>query len=201
MKGLSVEPGERTACVMSTWPARRDVEIIRRADRAPAPRRSRRRPTTMATDMSGPSALARSRRAFRARFCRAASMVSRCTLRVRRCRERLRRRHAARASASACAPSATGSCLARAISSSRHQCPSPAMRSSTRSRAALRGVRRSGRGGALPAIAAAPPAAPPRRASAAAAPCRNRRARRRGCLRDCRHRARGQIERRGSRPC
>ena len=28
MNGLSVEPGERSACVMSTWPARRAIEII-----------------------------------------------------------------------------------------------------------------------------------------------------------------------------
>ncbi len=43
--------------------------------------------------------------------------------------------------------------------------------------------------GALRAIAAAPPAAPPRRSSACAAPCRNRRARRRARLRDCRRTA------------
>ena len=52
----------------------------------------------------------------------------------------------------------------------------------------------------LPAPAAARRAAPPRPASAGAAPCRDRRARRRGCPRCCRHRARASDRGRGSRP-
>ena len=64
-------------------------------------------------------------------------------------------------------------------------------RGRARGRARCARPRSSGRAGAAPAIAAARPAAPPRRASAGAAPCRNRRARPRARLRDCRHRARG----------
>ncbi len=55
--------------------------------------------------------------------------------------------------------------------------------------------------GAIPATAAAPPEARLRRATAGAAPCRNRRARRRGCLPDCRHRAPASDRATEFRPC
>ena len=61
--------------------------------------------------------------------------------------------------------------------------------------------RRACRAAALPAPAAAPPAAPLRRCSAGAAPCRNRRARRRARLRDCRRTAPASDSGRARRPC
>ena len=78
---------------------------------------------------------------------------------------------------------------------------SAAMRSSTRVTGALVRDRASDRAAALPAIAAAQPAAPLPSASAASAPCRNRPARLRECLRDCRHKAQATDRAQGFHPC
>ena len=61
--------------------------------------------------------------------------------------------------------------------------------------------RPNGPAGAVPAIAAARPGARLRRATGAWAPCRNRRARPRGCLRGCRHRAPASGRAKAPRPC
>ena len=189
MKGLSVEPGERTACGHVDLAGAALVEIVGGRDagqhlagRVDRPRGSR------------PRCRRRARGRARARGLRGSSAASRRWSVDARCAPARPR------------PPASAACgasigiglravrhrlgLARATSSG-GMTPAAATRSSTRSRALRARVRRSGRAGAAPATAAARPAARPRRASAGAAPCRNRRATPRARLRDCRHRARG----------
>ncbi len=78
MKGLSAEPGERSARLMSTWPARRASK------KSAEPTRARTSPVALstariATEMCGPMARARSRASSCSDFCNDASMVRRCT--------------------------------------------------------------------------------------------------------------------------
>ena len=115
---------------------------------------------------------------------------------------------AATASSAACAASAgkslrhcgIGSRLAASASSARDDAARGGAIEHARAGARAR-PRDTCRGGALPAPAAAPPAAPPRRSSAGAAPCRNRRAKRRARLRDCRRTAPASDSGRARRPC
>ena len=166
------------------------VEIIGRGDAGAAPRRSRDRPRGSRPRCPG-RARGRARAPSSSRLFCSGRIDGEAVQRRGRARRRPpRRRRAAPASASACVPSGTGSCLAPrdlVEPESRRR----RRRGRARGRARRARPRPSGRAGAAPAIAAARPAAPPRRASGGAAPCRNRRATRRARLRDCRHRARG----------
>ena len=150
--------------------------------------------------MSGPSARARSRARSSSGFCSVGVDGERDAPCGRARRRSPDRPHAAPASASAGAPPAPVSALAQRDLVGRN---APVARDAIEHAVAraLRDARPSGRAGALPATAASRPAARLRRATAASAPCRNRRARPRARLRDCRHRARGRDRARGSRPC
>ena len=199
MNGLSVEPGERSACVMSTWPARRVVEIIRRADAgehfAGRVVDHEDRDREVGAERARPLA----RQFLEALLQASRRWSSRCTCCVRRGRDRPDRRHAAPASASAGARPATVSRLAQRDLVGRNDARrgDAVEHAVARARAAAR----SGRAGAAPAIAAAPPAAPPRPASAARLLAEIGERRGADAFEIAAIGREGQIERQGSRPC
>ena len=148
--------------------------------------------------MSGPSARARSRASSSRLFCKIASMV---------------RRWMPRSGAAATAASAAcGAEHRHRLAPIRHRlvlCPLDLIQRHGAGRGdaiehAVAGVARGSDGAVgaalLRRLRQRDQRAPPRPASGGAAPCRNRPARRRARLRDCRHRAQGSDRARGSRP-
>ena len=197
MKGFSVEPGERSVLVMSIQPERL---ASKKSAEPTSPRISpvMASASTIATDTRGPSFCAASR---------ATASSPSCTLLLDRqlvarlgrlrcaapCRRRGRRAPAGRARW----PD-TSSSAARAASRSPSR---PAVDHAGEHAVArgLRGFEVAVGPAASRAIAAGRRAVRLPKPSAASAPCRNRRARRRARLRDCRHRARASGSAPGSR--
>ncbi len=190
MNGFSAEPGERSAARHVDGAgalARRDS---RRCRPGPAPRRVALSITRIAAESCASERARRARApASRGSPAAGASIVEPMDLaRPGAPRPRLRPR-GRRASGTAAAPAGTASAFAA--------CGFGGVEDAARDgpvehpvAGAPRRRRRSGRGGASPATAAARRGAPPRRRTGASAPGRNRRASRRACPRDCRHRAR-----------
>ena len=200
MKGLSVEPGERSALREIHLPGAGRVEIADAADMGAhfagriVDGEDRRR--NAAAD-----APARARApALSSAACRSREMVVRITAPSGAA--------LARRSATCAASIGNGLAAARrrprvgaASAWSALMTPSPARRASTRSRAR---ARRFGRAIGPARFRRLRQGHEQRRLGGRkplAAPCRNRRAKRRACLRDCRHRARAPDRGRGSRPC